>query len=519
MITYRLNKIKFFLFSFVFAIGLNAQEGLHLVSDLYVNDLRTDFISVRGHVTGSRSIFKATNISTPTTRITKFFFETNGTSNQNIQLLQTPNYRINNGAGVTLLAPLAVDSFVRFEAGKVNMDRNNDAIYLSFSRWANYSGYKNTSFVDGHVRKTDCNVTSIMGSTFWFPTGQGPYNAPIGINTSPVQDVFTAMYYIRPDNSFIPFDVLDLALQNNMSGTGSPYVNGNVSQTEYWKLVRNSLSAATSPMTVTLDFRDPRSGMVSDQGSLVVAEWKVPGHSAWQNADFSNIYNFSTLDTDGDGKPNYWSGQIASGTVSFLNGSPTTYLTIGTYDNTLNPLPIEIKSFTNTCKGDVIEANLITAGNIKDAEKIVFLGGDDLTSLQELASLPYQNDLMKYSVNIPRTKDLNYVKAEIRKSLGATIKTRFIPVDCGLEKALSKQSLKDLSIFPNPSSSHFYIDFQKEDEFADYEVYDMLGRLHIEGKVTDISNSIDISHLAPQNYFVKIKTANRSVSLPITVKK
>jgi polyhydroxybutyrate depolymerase len=68
----------------------------------------------------------------------------------------------------------------------------------------------------------------------------------------------------------------------------------------------------------------------------------------------------------------------------------------------------------------------------------------------------------------------------------------------------------DYKVFPNPFNQELTIEV-KSAEASDFEVYNIIGKLVLSGKLNSLTNTIDLSSLDPNVYILKIK--NQSIKL------
>ena len=68
----------------------------------------------------------------------------------------------------------------------------------------------------------------------------------------------------------------------------------------------------------------------------------------------------------------------------------------------------------------------------------------------------------------------------------------------------------DYKVFPNPFNQELTIEV-KSAEASDFEVYNIIGKLVLSGKLNSLTNTIDLSSLDANVYILKIK--NQSIKL------
>lgn len=78
----------------------------------------------------------------------------------------------------------------------------------------------------------------------------------------------------------------------------------------------------------------------------------------------------------------------------------------------------------------------------------------------------------------------------------------------------SKQMVKELdfNIYPNPAKERFFISVIDDFSNYDYQIYDLSGKMLMDGKLTGLENEIRIDKLAANVYLVKVVSEEHKVS-------
>ncbi len=229
------------------------------------------------------------------------------------------NLRLNNSnaAGISLFKPITTLATLTFLNGILTTTATN---ILNMSAGSVASGPSNISFVNGPLTKT--------GSTdFIFPVGKDNVYRPISVTSLSGSETFTAEY-IHADPDGVPYDVTlkDAALDD-------------IGRCEYWMLNR----AGAVNANVTLSWATYSCG-VSSLPDLAVARWNG---SMWK--DHGNGGTTGTTVT----------GTVISSAL-VTSFSP---FTLASYLAGVNPLPIELLSFTANYNSDLPTGQ---AGNTVD---------------------------------------------------------------------------------------------------------------------------------------------------------
>ena len=84
----------------------------------------------------------------------------------------------------------------------------------------------------------------------------------------------------------------------------------------------------------------------------------------------------------------------------------------------------------------------------------------------------------------------------------------------GIESQLSSN---EVTVYPNPANDYFNIAFSNASEVYSIKLYDMVGKLVIEGKVSNGTETIDVSQLVAGQYTIVISSRNNTISKKIII--
>lgn len=240
--------------------------------------------------------------------------------------------------------------------GNIITGANN--LYVTNPATGAISGGSSSSFVDGNLRR-HTNTANLYD----FPVGEGTRFMKAGV---------------RPSNT--SENVIQINAQNSGYGTYTPLEplpTGlvDVSTNRWWDITKIS---GSSPVAVRLYWNALADDGIVDAIKLVVAHWSDRDHS---NAP-------STLQWWNRGRNAANStGTIANGFVesseTMTNYSPFTF---GTNDP-INPLPVELISFTGVCKDNLKTLFWTTASETNNAFFSI-QRSDDGINYQEIARIP-----------------------------------------------------------------------------------------------------------------------------------
>jgi hypothetical protein len=224
------------------------------------------------------------------------------------------NVVMNNLAGLTLNAPLAVNAALTFTQGILTSTTTNP---LRVGAAGSVSGQSNGSHVNGPVAKTG-------NTAFDFPIGNGTALRSLRIAAGgAASDEFTAQYF---GNN--PAPVVGAALAPDVAF---------ISVNEYWSL---NPASGTPNRIVTLTW-NPASGVVSASDVLVVYYTGL----AWTQMG-------------GNGNAGGFTGNAANGTVTASDANTFGFLTLGAPTAFL---PIELLSLTAQPFGGQIHLDWATS--------------------------------------------------------------------------------------------------------------------------------------------------------------
>jgi hypothetical protein len=247
--------------------------------------------------------------------------EFNGTTRQNLtvsgSITNSVNIRINNPAGVTLLANLSLPYNLDLLNGIVNS--NSFLLTLLAGCTINTDSSGNNSFINGPLRKEGLSATPY----FLFPVGRGITQRWLELKDA-------------TGNYTVEFFKSDPRILANTMGPGIHHI----SSIEHW-----TVDADASPVPsakVELSFDNVNSGAVTDLTKLRVAQ--LFG-STW--ADEGN-----TATTGSAGM----AGSVSSNPLGIF-GPANKYFTLASSDAFQNPLPERVLSFSGNKTGDLVQLN------------------------------------------------------------------------------------------------------------------------------------------------------------------
>ena len=368
----------------------------------------------------------------------------------------------NTSGGLTLNAPVTVSNNVSFIAGNIMSSASN---ILLLNNAATATGANNSSFVSGPVRKTG-------NQAFVFPTGKFSEFAPIAIAAPSVNtDQFTAECFMVDPNTTYNTSSKDSSIDH-------------ISRCEYWMLDRTT---GTSNVKVTLSW-DTRSCGVSNLSDLKIAHWDS---TQWRDHG-----NGSTSGTT-------FSGTITT-SAAVTSFSPFTLASI----TPVNPLPVELISFTGACINQEIVMKWMTASENNSAS-FTLEGSKDGVNWEILGSLLGAGNssvITSYSFAVAASnKALIYCRLKQINYNGVFKYYDIIEIN----KCQDNLPLINLVIYPNPSAGIVHLTYAgNNNQFVSIHIYNILGEKIYDTEV--FQSSIDISTMPDGIYFVDFTTNSKS---------
>lgn len=430
-------------------LTLNAGAQLDLT-----NTGNYGIVYLKGNYTnnGLESDFKQTN------SVVHF----NGTGAQNISTNSFNeifgNVVVNKTSGeLTLNNPTEIETNCNLTSGIINSSATAMLIFLDNATVTNTS---NASHIAGPVRK-------IGDDAFTFPVGKNSNYAPASITApSLTTDHFTAEYFGTDPQPSYDRSLKDPTLTN-------------ISACEYWIIDRTN---GTSNVIVDLSWNTPRSCGVGSLPDLMVARWNG---AMWK--DHGN----------GGTTGNTTAGTIAT-SAAVTSFSPFTLASV----SLINPLPIELLTFTAKPKNKLVELNWQTATEINNdfftIEKSAT--GENFSAIAIVDGAGNSNNILNYTdfdnaplpgVSYYRLKQTDF---DGNYTYSTTVSVNFIANDFMVE-----------SIYPNPSQNDLNIQFNTIPSNATINIYNTLGECVLNETSSSISVKINTSSFANGVYFISIR--------------
>lgn len=239
-----------------------------------------------------------------------------------------------------------------------NIITGTNYLYVTNPATTAISGGSASSFVDGNLRR-HTNTANLYD----FPVGEGSRYMRAGVRTTNTSE---NVIEVDPQNSgygtYTPLEPLPTGLVD-------------VSTNRWWDVTKIS---GTTPVSVRLYWMALADDGIVDATQLVVAHWSNRDHSGTPSVtQWWNRGRHAANST----------GTVANGYVE-SSETMTTYspFTFGTIDP-VNPLPVELISFTGTCENGFKTLRWATASEINNAFFSIHRSEDGV-NYTELARIP-----------------------------------------------------------------------------------------------------------------------------------
>ncbi|HEX8517719.1 MAG TPA: T9SS type A sorting domain-containing protein [Bacteroidia bacterium] len=339
-----------------------------------------------------------------------------------------------------------------------------------------------TRYVDGPIKK-------IGNTAFIFPTGDRSTIskwARLAITAPSVAtDAFTAEYiFVNPHTA-----------------VGSVYGTGitDISHKEYWKVTR---AAGTSTPSVTL-YWELGTTVAAGSGifSIASTDLRVAEHYSGQWNDHGSGSTTGTTAL----------GTITTGVVpSFTTGTEMPFTLMA--PNSVNPLPVELTSFTGvyTTSGNRLDWSTSSETNNDHFEIERSLNGNDFNYIASIEGQGNTTSKTDYSyIDSKPERVINYYRLKQVDQNGEFTYSNIIAIDN------NAGGNEFLTVYPNPTSGEV-VTISGSENISLITIYNILGEVvYNTGILAD--NKVTVTILSKGNYFVKaVTTDNNTITSRFT---
>ncbi|WP_188815744.1 T9SS type A sorting domain-containing protein [Hymenobacter cavernae] len=372
--------------------------------------------------------------------------------------------KVNNTAGVTLLAPMIVNGTLELVNGLLNTDGTNLVTLAN-----NATGGSSTSFVNGPVAR----VATIAGAVV-FPVGRidasGAAYRPLTLNiaTLAVPTTFTA---VQQEGTF---DATNL--------------NGDlkrVSQIRSFQITPAPVPTAGQFLgSITLSFGTDDVVTNPEANSLVIAKNSGSGWESIGHAASTGTFN---------------KGETVAGTLTSTQFTSFSQFALGNTEAAANqnPLPITLTSFT-AVRRDVGTFLRWTTATEKDNNRFEVqrsINGKDFKVIDIVPGQRKSSQMTVYtSFDVTAPNTLAYYRLRQVDEDGTASFSPIVAVQPALSETL---------IFPNPASS--YLSFQTRATKVHYRIFNSMSQVVLSGEAAGGREVIDVRSLRDGIYYLELR--------------
>ncbi|MBN2777095.1 MAG: T9SS type A sorting domain-containing protein [Bacteroidales bacterium] len=421
----------------------------------------------------------------------------NGSDQQDIKTnSQTLNSVIFNNTsadnlGIILTDNLTASSNATFTSGIVKAGTNK----LILLNGATFNVGNLNSFLDGEIQVSESgSFTLPLGDYINRDLGNGNTNykiwAPINIISSNLTTVNASYHF---SNDVMP-DWWSHG--GNMDATLH-----HVSDREYWLV-----SADQNLDKVTLYWNDNAHA----DGDICTHGLDYGFAAEYAPTDLSVAYWSGTAwrDAGGTAIGDHDNGSITSSLSVPLGAKSQTFITLASKEN-INPLPVELTSFSCNCNNDNVEIVWQTASEINN-HFFVIQKSDDLINFEDIKQISgngNSNSIINYQYTDNNTHSgTTYYRLKQVDFDGTTSYSDIVSTNCFNEAHEPK-----IIVYPNPFNNDLNITTEGISEITKIEIIDGLGKMVYAKEIvisdnTDFIQLSNINKIAPGTYCLKIIT-------------
>jgi hypothetical protein len=394
------------------------------------------------------------------------------------------------GGSLALTSPLNVSIDLTMISG--GLLTSSSAILTLTDEGTTVNSGNAGSFVDGPMQYT-FSTNSSSRSTLNFPAGTDSDWRPV---TLQVAHTTNTAYIYRAE----VFQASATAL-----GYALPATVDTVSGVHYWDIDRFLASTMVSSPSadlrtsasdrpiVTLSF-GTNDGVYSGP-NLTIVKNTVASPTTW--FDIGGVSTAGTSTTP-------VSGTVTSTSTPTLFNSFSRF-TLGSRLSGLNPLPVELVSFSGECLNEKVSLSWSTASEINNDYFTVERSADgvDFAPVGEVDGAGNSYQLLRYFFEDAQPQESGYYRLKQTDFDGAYEYSDLVFVACAETEG------RKLLVYPNPGTSAFTLMVSGGDEIPHYfSVTDLQGQRVNEGTVQRLQ-IISTEDLAPGMYFITLDTGDR----------
>jgi hypothetical protein len=354
------------------------------------------------------------------------------------------------------------------------------------------------SFVRGPIKKIGQSVGEGSPYTFLFPIGKN--------------SVWGRLYMVH--FSGIPATTDAFTAEYFDAGFGNYAVNAplnHVSTIEYWNLSKNSGDVSLNKRLRLFSEDNTRSVITAfNNADLTVAHWN--------GAKWDDIGYNPNSSNSGAALPAGW---ISSNNTA--NFSPFTFAS----RSAVNPLPVELLSFTAKLNGSVVDLFWSTASEFNN-DHFTVERSKDMTNFVPVATV--QGAGNSTTVLNYKTTDkepwmgVSYYRLKQTDFDGNFTYSAIVPITISEFAQPNSNEAEHVLVYPNPSTGEVNVNFTcKEKGVYLFSVYDMMGnKMYSTEKTIEAGETlltIDLHELPSGVYFLNLETQGKRFSEKLIIQK
>lgn len=373
------------------------------------------------------------------------------------------NVQITGGSKKVLNGPATMSGNLTLSNGLVVTTSAN---LLTIIATGSSFGGNNASFVTGPLRK-------IGNAAFVFPVGKlvGATNHYRTISIS------------APDNVADEFTAEFIRGNARLLGANTAIGLQRVSQCEYWTLDHvNSGAATIVNVTIGWAAQSPCNvSYVTDLPTLVIAH-----------------FNGTTWDTYGGGGTAAGVPSPGAGTITWNGVTAFSPFALGTTSVALNPLPLDLSSFSVRAKNKEVVIDWRVMNNDEQEEYILERSKDGVNFelLRRIPAKVILNQAAYTEVDLHPLSGWNYYRLRAIDKLDREKKSFTVKVWFGLNELIR--------VSPNPASEKIVINLSEPSSITEIELVNISGQVLKKINNIQFYTELNISHLQAGFYYLRI---------------
>ena len=257
------------------------------------------------------------------------------------------------------------------------------------------------------------------------------------------------------------------------------------------------------------------------QFTYIDAEHQAAGNSINESSLFAQRFN-NTIGSWGDWLGTYMTANTMVNTVLSGTVSAADLKRSWTLVNQSTPLPVQLTSFSVSCKDNGSHLFEFTTLTETENELFTIYRSNDSKNWSKVTTLHGSGKSLKpnnYSFLDDKLYSDAYFVLNATDNKGHTYNSAVV-----FNKCAETEYTRELKIFPNPGSGQFNISFNSfEKGEIEIAISDIIGRI-LEKRIVNIEETIQFENFNLQNqvsgiYFASIKTSGKTITQKLIIEK